>query len=52
MGYYDLVVWLVQNGAEVNRKTNRGKTPLDCVGNDPNNNVRNFLRNNGAVKSN
>lgn len=52
MGYYDLVVWLVQNGAEVNRKTNRGKTPLDCVGNDPNNNVRNFLKNNGAVKSN
>jgi ankyrin repeat protein len=52
MGYYDLVEWLVNNGAEINRKTNRGKTPLDCVGNDPGNRIRNFLKNRGAVKSN
>lgn len=51
MGYYALVEWLVNNGAEINRKTNRGKTPLDCVGNDPGGNIRNFLRSRGAVKS-
>lgn len=51
MGYYALVIWLVDNGAEINRKTNRGKTPLDCVGNDPNNTIRNFLKSRGAVKS-
>ncbi len=52
MGYYDLVVWLVDNGAEINRRTNKGKTPLDCVGNDPNNATRRFLISRGAVKSN
>ena len=51
MGYYALVEWLVNNGAEINRKTNRGKTPLECVGNDPNHTIRNFLKSRGAVKS-
>lgn len=32
MGHVELVTWLVQHGADVTKRTDRGKTPMECAG--------------------
>ena len=33
-GDVELVKWLIENGADVNAKTEAGKTPIECIGGD------------------
>lgn len=33
-GDVELVKWLIDNGADVNAKTEAGKTPIECIGGD------------------
>ena len=33
-GDVELVQWLIANGADINAKTEAGKTPIDCIGGD------------------
>ena len=51
MGYGDLVQWLVEHGADVNKRTNAGKTPLDCVGSGESKRIRDLLLQYGARRS-
>lgn len=45
MGYADLVQWLVEHGANINKRTNAGKTPLDCTGSGEARRIREILTN-------
>lgn len=46
----ELVAWLVNHGADVNKKTNKGATPLDCVSGYNAAQIRAFLIQRGAKK--
>ena len=51
MGRMDIVEWLVNHGADVNKRTDKGATPLDCVSGGYNAaEIRRFLIQRGAVK--
>ena len=51
MGRIDIVEWLVNHGADVNKKTDKGATPLDCVSGGYNAaEIRRFLIQHGATK--
>jgi hypothetical protein len=47
-GNMNVVKFLVENGADVNRKNNEGKTPLDIIGESTE--VYNFIKNAGGKK--
>ncbi len=51
IGSWSITKWLVEHGANVNAVTNKGKTPLDCVGADNAQRIRNLLISRGAVHS-
>lgn len=46
----ELVVWLVNHGADVNKKTNKGATPLNCVSGYNAAQIRAILIQHGAKK--
>lgn len=51
MGRIDIVEWLVNHGADVNKRTDKGATPLDCVSGGYNAaEIRRLLTQHGAVK--
>lgn len=50
MGNLQLVQWLVEHGADVNKRTNKGASPLNCVGGANGAQIRAFLIQHGAVK--
>ena len=51
MGRVDIVEWLVNHGADVNKLTDKGKSPLDCVGGGYNAaGIRQLLLQRGARK--
>lgn len=50
MGNPELVQWLVEHGADVNKRTNKGASPLGCVGGANGAQIRSFLMQHGAVK--
>ena len=50
MGNLELVQWLVEHGADVNKRTNKGASPLNCVGGANGAQIRSFLIQHGAVK--
>lgn len=43
-----LVVWLVEHGADVNKRTDAGMTPLQCVGGANGEQIRRYLISKGA----
>jgi len=51
IGSWSITQWLVRHGANVNARTDRGKTPLDCVGDDNAKRIRQLLISHGAKKS-
>lgn len=51
IGSWSITQWLVKHGANVNAQTNKGKTPLDCVGDDNAKRIRELLISHGAKKS-
>lgn len=50
IGSMQTVRWLIVNGANVNAVTDKGATPLKCIGDDPSGFIRNMLINSGARK--
>ncbi len=48
IGSWSITRWLVEHGADVNAVTNKGKTPLDCVGSDNAQRIRALLISRGA----
>lgn len=51
MGRVDIVEWLVNHGADVNKQTDKGATPLDCVSGGYNAaEIRRILTQHGATK--
>ena len=51
IGSLSITRWLVEHGANVNAVTNKGATPLDCVGADNARQIRALLISHGAVRS-
>ena len=51
IGSLSITRWLVEHGANVNAVTNKGVTPLDCVGADNAQQIRALLISRGAVRS-
>ena len=45
LGEFEIIVWLLQNGADIRIKTSKGASVLDCIGNDPDGRIR------GAIQS-
>lgn len=43
LGEFDIVIWLIQHGADINIKTAKGASVADCIGNDPNDNIRSVI---------
>lgn len=50
MGNYELVKWLVEHGADVNKRTNKGASPLNCVGGTNGTQIRSLLIQHGAIR--
>lgn len=51
IGSWSITEWLVLHGANVNALTDKGKTPLDCVGSDNAQRIRSLLISRGAKRS-
>ncbi len=51
IGSLSITRWLVEHGANVNALTNKGVTPLDCVGADNARQISALLISNGAIKT-
>ena len=51
IGSLSITRWLVEHGANVNAVTNKGVTPLDCVGSDNAQQIRALLLSRGAVRT-
>ena len=51
IGSLSITRWLVEHGANVNAVTNKGATPLDCVGADNAQQIRALLFSRGAVRN-
>lgn len=50
MSRVDIVEWLLRHGADVNKLTDKGKSPLDCVSGYNAAEIRNLLIQKGARK--
>lgn len=50
IGNYELVEWLLSIGADPNKRTNKGASPLQCVGGKSATAIRNLLIKHGARK--
>ena len=50
MGRLDIVEWLVKHGADVNKRTDKGASPLNCVSGMNGPRIRSFLIQHGAVR--
>lgn len=48
LGSLNITRWLLQNGANPNAVTNKGKTPLECIGSDNRSAIIQELKNYGA----
>ena len=48
LGSWSITQWLVEHGANVNAKTHRGATPLDCVGDDNAARIKKLLQDHGG----
>ncbi len=48
IGNLGITEWLVNHGADVNAVTDKGATPLDCVGSDNGKRIRALLKSRGA----
>jgi hypothetical protein len=44
LGNYEIVEWLLRNGANVHARTTNGATPEICIGNDPNGRIRALIQ--------
>lgn len=44
LGHYDIVKWLIDNGADCTVRTAKGASLEDCIGDDPGNKIRNLIR--------
>ena len=51
IGSWSITQWLVEHGANVNAVTDKGATPLDCVGDDNAQRIRALLISRGAKKA-
>ncbi len=51
IGSWSITQWLVEHGANVNAVTDKGSTPLDCVGEDNAERIRALLISRGAKKA-
>lgn len=51
IGSWSITQWLVEHGANVNAVTDKGATPLDCVGSDNTQQIRALLISRGARKN-
>lgn len=51
IGSWSITKWLVEHGANVNAVTDKGSTPLDCVGEDNAERIRALLISRGAKKA-
>ena len=51
IGSWSITQWLVEHGANVNAVTDKGSTPLDCVGEDNAQRIRALLISRGAKKA-
>ncbi len=40
LGYYELIDWLLEHNADATKTTDRGKTPRQCISNDPDGTIR------------
>ncbi len=48
LGSWSITQWLVEHGANVNAKTHRGATPLDCLGDDNAARIKKLLQKHGG----
>ena len=48
LGSWSITQWLVEHGANVNEKTHRGATPLDCLGEDNAARIKKLLQKHGG----
>ena len=48
LGSWSISQWLVEHGANVNAKTHRGATPMDCLGKDNAARIRKLLKDHGG----
>ncbi len=48
LGSWSISQWLVEHGANVNAKTNRGATPMDCLGEDNEVRIKKLLQKHGG----
>ena len=48
LGSWSITQWLVEHGANVNAKTHRGATPLDCLGEDNAARIKKLLQKHGG----
>ena len=48
LGSWSISQWLVEHGANVNAKTYRGATPMDCLGKDNAARIRKLLKDHGG----
>ena len=48
LGSWSISQWLVEHGANVNAKTNRGATPMDCLGDDNAARIKKLLQDHGG----
>ncbi len=44
LGHYEIVKWLVENGADVRAKTAKGVSVETCIGNDPKGKIRALIK--------
>ena len=44
LGQRDIVIWLLQNGADARMKTSGGASVMDCIGNDPDGSIRGIIQ--------
>ncbi len=43
LGELDIVIWLIQHGADINIKTAKGASVADCIGNDPDGSILSII---------
>ncbi len=48
LGSWSITQWLVEHGANVNAKTHRGATPMDCLGDDNAARIKKLLQKHGG----
>ncbi len=51
LGHYEIVEWLIKNGADCSIPTAKGASVEDCIGKDPGNKIRNLIRANTKGKN-